>query len=83
MRKIILLGAAPFGDTMRYPSEGPIEVEPAEAKRLIEAGLAKSDDLEAETVATLTEIAAEEGAFVPDRAKKAELVEAIRDTRAQ
>lgn len=88
MRKIILVGAAPIGDTFRYPSEGPIEigtgegqVDPAVAQAWIDAGLAVGDDLEKLKVEDLTQIAAEESVFIPEGAKKADIIDAIRSHR--
>jgi hypothetical protein len=95
MKKIIWIGAAPVHGVIRYPSEGAFTVSASapkdaddrvvtadEANALVDVGLAVEDDVDALKVAELRDLAAKEGADVGPAAKKAELVEAIRDNRS-
>lgn len=82
MKKIILLGAAPIGDEMRYPSEGSISVDPAVADDLIKVGLAKPDDVDQLKADDVRALAAAEGADIGPAATKPEAISAIQDRRA-
>lgn len=82
MKKIQLVGAAPIEGTMRFPSEGLIEVANEAADTLIEGGLAIHDDLDATKVEDLRTIAQTSGVALGPTAQKADLIDGIRKRRA-
>lgn len=81
MKKIYLIGAAPVGGKMRFPSEGVIETSPAEADDLVEAGLARLDDLDSLKVDELRTVALDESVAVGPAILKDDLITAIRARR--
>ncbi len=81
MKKIYLLGAAPIGDKMRYPSEGVIETSPEQADDLVKAGLARVDDLDSRKVDELRGVAQAEAVSVGPAVLKDDLIAAIRARR--
>lgn len=82
MTKIVLLGAAPVGGEMRYPSEGSISVSAEEAEALIKVGLAEPDNLATKKVDELRRQAVAGNLDVGPAATKPELVTALRDARS-
>lgn len=95
MKTIILLVPAIVAGAIRYPSEGPIPVrKDEEAQHLIDQNLAElfeeenagdldaGDGLDKEKVDDLKQIAADEGVDLGDATKKADIIAAIRKSRA-
>ncbi|PTQ59748.1 hypothetical protein C8J26_2600 [Sphingomonas aurantiaca] len=81
MKKIYLIGAAPVGGNMHFPSEGVIETSPAEADDLVKAGLARFDDLDSLKVDELRTVALNESVAVGPAILKDDLITAIRARR--
>ena len=72
---------APEPQAELQPDEAEIPEEPAAEEEAAEAGQAETaddEDLEALTVPRLRELAAERGITVPSRARKADIIEALR-----
>lgn len=90
MKTIAILGTANVAGAVRYAIEGSIPVrDDAEAKRLVDLGLAEyvdeedadDDGLDDHKVDDLKKIAADEKVDLGDATKKADIVAAIRARR--